>query len=604
MSVARRAVIGFTVVLVIAMSACAFVFVQAGIARGRLADYRSGAREVETSMASVRADFYAYDDQMNMYVAVLAGGGHAQHKLAEEAFQQAVDARIRLDAELASVRPLIKDATLRTQLDRIVKDVAAYGEFADKTRSAGMNWDVPTALKVQTVDNLPPSEDIMPALDEASKIVRSVVNAELKELDRQQAQVQEFTAVGGTMLALVIGFLAFGMRRWIVRPVSVLQATIAGIASGERSRSERLRVHGRDEFSKLSACFNTMLDSLDQQDAELQLAIDVREHHMQESFEQQRAAEQMVRARAQSVVDETAATVRADLEELMAAVQVVREAADTIDSKVGSADTVTQGVVGNARRAEQVVSELEASLRRVAGMTELIAGVADQTKLLALNATIEAARAGEAGRGFSVVADEVKQLATTTATSTNEIVATIASLERDAGAMTSAISSMSVALGGVDEATGALKEVAAAQHALVQRLDSKVIETIAKVDGMATLADRLERRQHPRVPLTGTVRLRGPNGVLEGEFGDLSEGGLLCVCSRPAELRPGTLVDVDFEVDGQRFSQRCQVVMAPVMKENEVRLQFLNAAPALIKAARRLTGDASEPVDRRSPATV
>ena len=595
MSVARRAVIGFTAVLVIAMSACAFVFVESGVSRSRLADYRSGARQLEVAMASIRADFYAYDDQMNMYVALLAGGGDGQHKLAEQTYQQAVDARVRLDAQLQSVTRLTKDAKLRAQLDRIAKDVTAYGGFADKTRTAGTNGDVPAALRVQTVDNLAPSDDVMPALDEASRIVRTAVDADLAQLDRQQLQVQRFTAVGGTVLALVIGFLALGMRRWVVRPVSLLRASMSGIASGERARSERLVVHGRDEFSELAGCFNTMLDSLDRQDAELVQASAVREHHLQASFEQQRAAEQMVRSRAQSVVDETAAAVRGDLEELMAAVQVVREAADTIDVKVSSADAVTQGVVDNARRADEVVSALETSLRRVAGMTELIAGVADQTKLLALNATIEAARAGEAGRGFSVVADEVKQLATTTATSTGEIVATIASLERDAEAMTSAIAAMSEALGGVDDATSALKEVAAAQHALVQRLDTKVMETIGKVDGMATIADRLERRQHPRIHLTGKVRLRGPNGVFEGEFGDLSEGGLLCVCTRPTGMRQGTLVDVDFEVDGQRFSQRCQVVVSPVAKENEVRLQFINAAPALVKVARQLTGEGPEP---------
>jgi methyl-accepting chemotaxis protein len=594
MSVARRTVIGFAVVLVISMSACAFVFVEAGLSRASLADYRAGARRLEVGMASVRADFYAYDDQLNMYVAVLAGGG--DRRVAETTFQQAVDARRRLDGELVAMRALVAmrepatDGSLRALLARIAGDVAAYGGFADKARAAGRRGDVRTALRIQTIDNLAPSDDVMPALDEAAAVVAKLVDARITDLDRQQTQVQVLTATGGSVLAIVIGLLAAGMRRWIVRPVSRLRAGMAGIASGERSRSERLTVHGRDEFSELARCFNSMLDSLERQDADLQEAAAVREQQMQAGFEQQRAAEQMVRTRAQSVVDQTAAMVRVDLEELTEAVQVVRQAADTIDAKVGSADAVTRGVVENARRADAVVSALEASLRRVAGMTELIAGVADQTKLLALNATIEAARAGEAGRGFSVVADEVKQLATTTATSTGEIGATIASLERDAEAMTSAIASMSAALGGVDEATGALKEVASAQHALVERLDGKVGETIAKIDGMATLADRLERRQHARVPLTGVIRLNGPDGVLEGRFGDLSEGGLLCVCGRPTDLQAGTFVVAEFEVQGQRFSQRCQVVPSPAGKDDQVRAHFVDPAPALVDAARRLAG--------------
>jgi hypothetical protein len=153
-----------------------------------------------------------------------------------------------------------------------------------------------------------------------------------------------------------------------------------------------------------------------------------------------------------------------------------------------------------------------------------------------------------------VVADEVKQLAMTTATSTGEIVATIATLERDAAAMTAAISAMSEGLTGVDEATSVLKQVAQEQHALVGRLDDKVGDTIEKINGMATLADRLERRAHPRVPLDQPVRLRGPVGVFEGQFGDLSEGGMLRTCQRAPGMAPGTLVDVEFEL-GRRAVQ-------------------------------------------------
>jgi methyl-accepting chemotaxis protein len=591
MSVARRAVIGFALILVISMSACSFVFVEAIATRGLLTTYYQGTDQLKVSVWAIRTDFYAFDDQMNMYVAVLAGGDTAeQRKIAEVTYGQAVAARKRLDADIVRAEKLNRDGALATVLARVKKDVAEFGGFADQTRAAAQGGDLHRAIYLSTVGNLAPSDDIMPALDEAAKIVDAAAAAEVGRIDQRQAFVQKLTAAGGSVLFLVICGLAFAMRRWILRPIFLLQRNITGIATGERSRSERLHLAGRDEFAALAEAFNTMLDALADQEAELASNQRLREAQLQAGYEQQRAAEQQVRVRAQSVVDETASTVRDDLAEVMEAVQVVRQAANTIDEKVTSADTVTRTVVENARTADRVVNDLETSLRRVAGMTELIAGVADQTKLLALNATIEAARAGRAGRGFSVVADEVKQLATTTATSTGEIVATIASLERDAAAMTQAITAMSQALGGVDEATSALKVVAQEQHALVARLDHKVSESIERIEGMATLAERLERRAHQRVQQTGGVRLRGPMGVVEGSFGDLSEGGLLCTTTTATGLRTGAIVDAQFEIGGERFNQRAQV-LAGTGPANEVRLQFVNPSPALVKSVRRLTGE-------------
>jgi methyl-accepting chemotaxis protein len=596
MSVARRAVIGFTVVFLVAVSSCTVVFFEAKSSARRLADYRVGSQALDGTMWSIRSDFYNYDDQMNMYVAVLAGGdSKEQLELAETTYQQGVEAHDRLGKDLDRAAKLAQGAKLKGLVTRLKKDFTGYNGFADQTRVAARAGDIKKAIYLSTVGNLEPSNDMMPTLDAASAEVRKTVDAELSELDGQQRLLEKVAAASGGVIALLIALLAAGMRFMVLRPVEVLRAGMSDIATGRRSRNDRIEMRGNDEFSQVGDAFNLMLEALAEQDAELQRQTAARETQLQAGYEQQRAAEQMVRTRAQSVVDETASTVADDLREVMQAVMVVRDAANTIDDKVNTADQVTRSVVANAKEADRVVADLETSLRRVAGMTELIAGVADQTKLLALNATIEAARAGEAGRGFSVVADEVKQLAMTTATSTGEIVATIASLERDAAAMTAAISAMSEGLTGVDEATGVLKQVAEQQHALVSQLDDKVGETIEKINGMATLAERLERRAHQRVPMDQNVRLRGPVGVYEGQFGDLSEGGMLATCTRAPGLTAGTVIDVEFELRGERFSQRGQVVTPPPNAPAEqVRLQFVGPAPALVKAIRAMTGETAD----------
>jgi hypothetical protein len=200
-------------------------------------------------------------------------------------------------------------------------------------------------------------------------------------------------------------------------------------------------------------------------------------------------------------------------------------------------------VAEHAGEADRRVSALGDSLGRVAAISQLITGVAAQTKLLALNATIEAVRAREAGVGFAVVAGEVKQLATTTATSTGEIGATLAVLEREAAAVSSAITAVAAGMGAVDAANASLAGVAGQQAVLVDRLTGSIESAMVRIRSMATVGPKLERRASERVPLHEPAVLVVAGREQPVSLRDVSVTGARCV------LEPGSVVPEGVPLD-------------------------------------------------------
>ncbi len=293
---------------------------------------------------------------------------------------------------------------------------------------------------------------------------------------------------------------------------------------------------GADEMGDIGRAVGRARLQLVAQTAALATAEQERQSQQQQHFREQRTAERAARTRAQAVIDETSTAVLAELTAVVAQVAEVSGSASGIDRSVHDVDEVARLVVEQAAEADQRVSALGQSLDRVAAIAQLITGVAAQTKLLALNATIEAVRASEAGLGFAVVADEVKQLATTTARSTGEITATIAVLERDAFAVSSAITAMASGIGAVDVANASLAGVAGQQSELVARLTDGLEQAMERIRSMSTVGQRLERRASERVPLSEPAVLRVGDREVPVRLRDVSETGTRCV------LEPGTVV--------------------------------------------------------------
>jgi methyl-accepting chemotaxis protein len=246
-------------------------------------------------------------------------------------------------------------------------------------------------------------------------------------------------------VVLVVGLFLIGiatlLARSITRPLLETIAAMRDIAQGEGDLTKRLNVAGANEVKELATCFNQFASRIQSSIQQVSQAA-VRLHdstvtlqgvaqHTAQSVQNQigEAAQvaESVQGLASRATDinqsaEGAAAAAASADQEASAGQAV--VAETIES----INTVAVEVV----KATDVIHDLEKDSHDIGGILETIRGIADQTNLLALNAAIEAARAGEQGRGFAVVADEVRKLAQSTQDATAQIQAMISKLQSKA----------------------------------------------------------------------------------------------------------------------------------------------------------------------------
>ncbi|SDB51418.1 methyl-accepting chemotaxis protein [Pseudomonas sp. NFACC13-1] len=331
----------------------------------------------------------------------------------------------QLDAAIASLKPLNEhfSSSRQDELRQLENALTQY-------RSAVQAFKVATADVVQARKEMTDQGATIVTLSE------QLYQIQLDRRDAESAQARTLQLVS-TLLALLVGVIAAVIiTRQITGPLRETLAVVERIASGDLSQN--VIVTRRDELGVLQQGIARMGVTL------RDLISGIRDGVTQIAS----AAEEL-----SAVTEQTSAGVNSQKVETDQVATAMHEMTATVQEVARNAEEASQAAAaadGEARAGDQVVSEAIAQIERLASevvrstdamtvlqqesdkigsVMDVIKAVAEQTNLLALNAAIEAARAGEAGRGFAVVADEVRGLAQRTQKSTEEIEGLVAGLQ-------------------------------------------------------------------------------------------------------------------------------------------------------------------------------
>ncbi|WP_207062906.1 methyl-accepting chemotaxis protein [Motiliproteus sp. SC1-56] len=389
-------------------------------------------------------------------------------------------------------------------------------------------------------------DDVSSALATALEGLAGEVETEL-EASAQKAETSIHHAgmvvlTTSVVIALLLGACLILLYRRVIGAMNQLNRSMANVASGARDLTVRLDDEGKDEVALVAGQFNQFVENIRQlierftgdteqlgtASGELSRVADTTLAGMQRL---QSEADQVATAMTemQSTVQEVACNAEQAAQAAKDADSEAREGESVVGGTIGAIQTLT----GEVEQAGGALEALEKETDNIGTVLDVIRGVAEQTNLLALNAAIEAARAGEHGRGFAVVADEVRTLAQRTQESTDEIQQMIERLQSGAKGAVSAMNRSRTqadscstqaarageALGRITQAVGTIADMAQ-QIATAAEEQSKVAEDIGRnVINISDEANRTRSDAEESNQISGRVNsLAGELSMQLGQF--------------------------------------------------------------------------------------
>jgi methyl-accepting chemotaxis protein len=407
------------------------------------------------------------------------------------------DYKKRSDADLSEIEEILLSEKAKNLVAYIRTGKKQYETFAAKSIQAKQDNTIQQLNSYMQVAGTPYKETIM-AVDELVRLVEADTQQAKADFDKQIAQVQLWVLAANCVAAILAILIGTAVNRKISQPVKMVVHNAAKIAEGELG-VENIPYVSNDEIGELAQAFNSMKSSLKKiiehitQSAELLAAsaqgltttaydsanvssqvtglVTQLSHDTQTQFREAEYTAQTIDKMSEKAAH---AADRAGYVSDMAArtAQIAQSGRQTIDSLTVQMTGIQQTVADSAA----AVDKLGERSKEIGQIVDTIAGISSQTNLLALNAAIEAARAGEAGRGFAVVADEVRKLAEESQYAAKQIAGLIQKTQADTSqAVTAMYKGIERVRDGAVVTTGAgetFGEIANTVNELLQQVNS------------------------------------------------------------------------------------------------------------------------------------
>lgn len=323
--------------------------------------------------------------------------------------------------------------------------------------------------------------------------------------DEQLAELRNYMLVLGFIALLIGAGVAWLSARAIVKPIHRLSESLANISEGEADLTQRLQITGVCELAEMADHFNHFVARIQDtigavvnSTARLaQIVDDFSSAATQTNLGMQQ--QELQTAQIATAMNEMSSTVHEVAKNTTLAATSATEAdheAESGQKEVNATVNSINELAHHVDRASEVIGQLDKDSAEISKILDVIRGIADQTNLLALNAAIEAARAGEQGRGFAVVADEVRTLAQRTQKSTEDIRGMIDHVQKGASEAVQVMDEgHKRAQASVDQAARAGQALESITHA-VDNITSMSTQIATASEEQSTVAEDINKNVH------------------------------------------------------------------------------------------------------------